>query len=162
MTIQSLCTDDCIDEVINKYSNMVFRLALVHMRNKHDAEDISQEVFLRYISKSRVFQNEEHRRNWLIRVTVNRCNSLWTAWFRKTEPLDENIEFKQREHNDLFEYLALLPHKYRTIVHLFYYEDLNIKQISVTLNAKESTVRTWLTRARAILREKLKGDYFNE
>jgi len=162
MAIQSLCTDDCIDEVVCEYSNMVFRLALAHMRNKHDAEDITQEVFLRYISKSRVFESEEHRRNWLVRVTINRCNSLWAAWFRKTEMLDENIAFEQKEHNDLFEYLSLLPHKYRTVVHLFYYEELSIKQISVTLNAKESTVRTWLTRARAILREKLKGDYFNE
>ena len=162
MAIQSLCTDDCIDEVIGEYFNMVFRLALTHMKNKHDAEDVTQEVFLRYISKSRIFESEEHRRNWLIRVTINRCNSLWAAWFRKDEPLDENISFDKKEHDDLFEYLTMLPHKYRTVVHLFYCEDLSTKQISVTLKAKESTVRTWLTRARAILREKLKGDYFNE
>ena len=162
MAIKSLCTDDCVDDVIDKYLNMVFRLALAHIKNVQDAEDITQEVFLRYISKSRVFESEEHRRNWLIRVTINRCNSLWVTWFRKTEPLDENISFEMKEYIDLFEYLSLLPHKYRTVVHLFYYEDLSTKQISIALNAKESTVRTWLTRARAILREKLKGDYFNE
>ena len=162
MKIQSLCTDDCIDEVINEYSKMIFRLAFVHMKNKYDAEDITQEVFLRYISKSRVFKSEEHRRNWLIRVTINRCNSLWVAWFRKTEPLYEDIPFETKEHNDLFEYLSLLPHKYRSVVHLFYYEGFSTKQIAAMLNAKESTVRTWLTRARAILRQKLKGDYFND
>ena len=75
MVIHSLCTDECVDEVISEYLNMVFRLALAHMKNKHDAEDVTQEVFLRYISKSRVFESEGHRRNWLIRVTLNRCNS---------------------------------------------------------------------------------------
>jgi len=162
MAIQSLYTDDNIDEVINEYLNMVFRLALAHMKNKQDAEDVTQDVFLRYISKTRIFASEEHRRNWLIRVTINRCNSLWSAWFRKTEPLNESMIFEEKEHNDLFEYLSLLPHKYRTVIHLFYCEGLSIKQISDALNAKESTVRTWLTRARAILREKLKGEFFNE
>jgi len=162
VVIQSLCTDDFVDDVINEYLSMVFRLALAHMKNKHDAEDITQEVFLRYISKSRTFTSEEHRRNWLIRVTINRCNSLWSAWFRKTEPLSESLVFEEKEHNDLFEYISLLPHKYRTVIHLFYCEGLSIKQISDALGAKESTVRTWLTRARAILREKLKGEFFNE
>jgi len=162
MVIQSLCTDDCIGEVVNEYSNMVFQLALAHMKSKHDAEDVTQEVFLRYISKSRVFESEEHRRNWLIRVTINRCNSLWTTWFRKTEPLDESMSFEIKEHNDLRDYLTLLPPKYRTVIHLFYFEELSTKQISDIVNLKESTVRTWLTRARAILRDKLKGDYFNE
>ena len=162
MEKQSLCTDDCVDEVINLYLNMVFRLAFARIRNKHDAEDITQEVFLRYISKPRIFESEEHRRNWLIRVTINRSKTLWTDLFRKTVPLDESIPFIEKEHKDLFEYLVLLPKKYRTVVHLFYNEEFSIKQISVALNAKESTVRTWLTRARAMLREKLKGDYFNE
>lgn len=162
MIIQSLRTDDCIDEVIEKYSNMVYRLALANMKTKHDAEDVFQDVFLRYISKPRTFESEEHRKAWLIRVTTNRCRSLWSAWFRKTEPLNEEIVFETEEENDLFEYLALLPQKYRSVIHLFYYEELSIKQISETLDAKESTVRTWLTRARAILGEKLKGGSLDE
>ena len=162
MTIQSLCTDGCIDEVIDKYSNMVYRLALAHMKTKYDAEDVFQDVFLRYISKPRAFENEEHRKAWLIRVTINRCRSLWSAWFRKSEPLDEAMVFETKEENDLFEYLMLLPQKYRSVIHLFYYEGLSIRQISNILNAKESTVRTWLTRARSILGEKLKGGFLDE
>jgi RNA polymerase sigma-70 factor (ECF subfamily) len=159
--IQSLRTDDCIDEVIEKYSNMVYRLALAQMRTKHDAEDIFQEVFLRYITKPRTFASEEHRKAWLIRVTVNRCRSLWSAWFRKSEQLDEVIIFEKNDENDLFEYLALLPPKYRPVIHLFYYEEMSVRQISEILEAKESTVRTWLTRARAMLGDKLKGGSLN-
>ena len=161
MAIQSLRTNDCVDEVIDKYSNMVYRLAFANMKNKQDAEDVFQEVFLRYISKPRTFENEEHRKAWLIRVTINRSRSLWSSCFRKTEPLDDSLPAETTVENDLSEYLALLPQKYRTVIHLFYYEELSVKQISEILDAKESTVRTWLTRARSILGEKLKGDPLN-
>ena len=162
MAIQSLRTNDCVDEVIDKYANMVYRLALAHMKNKHDAEDVFKEVFLRYISKPRTFESEEHRKAWLIRVTINRSRSIWAAWFRKTEPLGDSLVTETKAENDLSEYLALLPQKYRSVIHLFYYEELNVKQISEILNAKESTVRTWLTRARSILGDKLRGGSLNE
>jgi len=157
MAIQSLRTDDCVDEVVDKYANMVYRLALAHMKSKHDAEDVFQDVFLRYILKPRSFESEEHRKAWLIRVTINRSRSIWGAWFRKNEPLDDFLAVETEPDNDLSEYLALLPQKYRSVIHLFYYEDLSVKQISEILGAKESTVRTWLTRARSILSEKLRG-----
>jgi len=161
MAIQSLRTDDCVDEVIGKYSNIVYRLALAQMKNKQDAEDVFQDVFLRYISKPRSFESEEHRKAWLIRVTINRSRSLWAAWFRKTQPLDDSLVADTNEDNDISEYLAILPQKYRPVIHLFYYEELSIKQISGILDAKESTVRTWLTRARSILGEKLIGGALN-
>ena len=131
------------------------------MKNKHDAEDVFQEVFLRYISKPRIFGNEEHRKAWFIRVTINRCRSVWGSWFRKFEPLDDSIEAEPGTENDLTEYLALLSQKYRSVIHLFYYEELSIKQISEILGAKESTVRTWLTRARSILGVKLRDGPLN-
>jgi RNA polymerase sigma-70 factor (ECF subfamily) len=162
VAIQSLCTGDCVDGVVEKYSNMVYRLALAQMKTKHDAEDVFQDEFMRYISKSRVFESEEHRKHWLIRVTINRCRSLWAAWFRKTEPLNEQIPFETEEQGDLFDYLMMLPQKYRLVIHLFYGEELSVKEISKLINARESTVRTWLTRARAILREKLKGGFDDE
>ncbi len=163
MAIQSLRTSDCIDEVLSKYSDMVYRVALAHVNTKHNAEDIFQEVFLAFISKPRTFNDEEHLKAWLIRVTINRSRSLMsTAWFRKTEPLDDRLIFETVEETDLFEYLSLLPLKYRSVIHLFYGEGLPVNQISKILNARESTVRSWLTRARAILREKLKGGYFCE
>ena len=162
MAIQSLRTDDCVDEVVGKYSNMVYRLALAQMKNKQDAEDVFQDVFLRYISKPRTFESEVHRKAWLIRVNINRSRSLWAAMFRKTEPLDEALAAESNAEDDISEYLAILPQKYRPVIHLFYYEELSIKQISGVLGAKESTVRTWLTRARSILREKLRGGFLNE
>jgi RNA polymerase sigma-70 factor (ECF subfamily) len=154
---------------LEEYSDTVYRLAFAQMRTKHDADDVFQDVFLALVSKPRSFSNDEHLKAWLIRATVNRCKTLKTsAWFNRIVPLTElettAVTFEQDCENDLSEYLALLPQKYRAVIHLFYYEEMPVAQISKVLKAKESTVRTWLTRARAILREKLstKGDYFNE
>lgn len=168
MAIQSLQSNRCIDEVVDKYADMVYRLAFSHLKTKSSADDVFQDVFLRYISKPRDFESEEHRKAWLIRVTINCCKSMWSrsqAWSRKTEPLTELTEMiplATEEESELYEVLMTLPMKYRTVIHLFYYEDLSIKQISSAIRVKESTIRTWLTRGRATLKEKLKEGNFYE
>lgn len=159
MEIQSLRTDDCIDTVIEKYSDMVYRLAFSQTRSKSNADDVYQEVFLRYIRKKPEFENEEHRKAWLIRVTINCCKNLWlSSWKRKTVPLEDTISFEMQEEADLHYVIKKLPPKYRIIIHLFYYEDLSIEQMSKILNMKQSTIRTQLTRGRRMLKELLKGE----
>lgn len=159
MGIQSLHTDDCIDTVIEKYSDMIYKLAFSQTRSKNNADDVYQEVFLRYIRKNPEFKNEEHRKAWLIRVTINCCKNLWlSSWKRKTVPLEETIPFKMQEEADLHYVLKKLPPKYRVTIHLFYYEDLSIEQMSKILNIKQSTIRTQLTRGRRKLKELLKGE----
>jgi len=150
------------DDIVDKYSDMVYRLAFVYTKNRHDAEDITQDVFYRYITKQPEFEGEEHRKAWLVRVTINRCKTFFaTAWFRrvitKPEPMNPQAAQENSAENDLREYLDMLPKKYRPVIHLFYHEDLSVKQISEIMDAKEATVRTWLKRARGILAEKLKG-----
>ncbi len=168
------------DEVIEKYSDMVYRLAFSMMKKRSDADDIYQEVFLRYIKKAPEFQSEEHRKAWLIKVTVNCCKKAFSsAWFRHTTsfflgkddddneqdmnncladesmPVDEQTEQKTDIHNAV----QKLPQKYRAVIHLFYFEDMTTAEISKILDIKESTVRTQLTRAREMLKEYLKGGY---
>jgi RNA polymerase sigma-70 factor (ECF subfamily) len=156
----SIDINDNIDEVMTLYSNTVYRLALVQTKNKVDAEDVFQEVFLRYVRSKTHFQSEEHRKAWFIRVTVNFCKKLWaSSWLRKTEPLDETITFEMQEETDLHHELLKLPMKYRTVIHLFYFEDMSIEEISKCLNQGSSTIRTQLTRARYKLKEYLKEDY---
>lgn len=159
----SFSTDDQINDVLTRYSNMVYRLALSRTRNIADAEDILQEVFLRLIHKKPQFENEEHRKAWLIRVTVN-CSSklLTSAWFRRTVPLEEELKFQTREKSDVYYAVIELPLKYRTVIHLYHYEDMSISQISDVLAIKESTIKSLLLRARQMLKTKLKGDFDNE
>ncbi len=161
MALAQPCTAAELELVMERYALTVYRLAYSHTRNSTDAEDISQEVFLRYFQKRPVFQSEEHRRAWLLRVTVNRTKSWVTsAWFRHTVPLDDEIPFPELETQELHDALGTLPAKERILLHLFYYEELSTKEIAQTLGRKESTVRTQLTRARQKLKKQLKGELY--
>ena len=158
MNLESQCTAT-VEAVIKEYADMVYRLAYAQVRTKSDADDIFQEVFLRYIRKSPDFESEEHRKAWLIRVTVNCSKKHWgSAWMQRFVPLDESFTFSHPEESGLHEALRKLSPKYRSVIHLFYYEGYSTSEISLILSIKESTVRTQLTRARAQLSKMLKGD----
>lgn len=156
------CTPAELERVMDIYGKTVYRMAFSQTRSTADAEDIYQEVFLRYYQKRPQFASEEHRKAWLLRVTINRARTLFaSAWFRKTVPLEEcGLSFTQPEENRLHEALEKLDKKDRTLLHLFYYEELSAKEMANILGRKESTVRTQLTRARRKLAEIMKGDAY--
>lgn len=171
MGSQSLRGHNCSDDVIEKYADMVYRLAFSQTRSKSDADDVFQEVFLRYVKKPGNFESEEHRKAWLIRVTINCCKKLLASqWFKRVVSLKgirdagiidqepHEITFETHEEIDLHHALKKLPPKYRAVIHLFYYEAMSIAEISYTLGLKPSTVRAQLTGARSMLREFLKGE----
>jgi RNA polymerase sigma-70 factor (ECF subfamily) len=153
--------DDLAKAVLRDYSNMVFRLALSQLKHRQDSEDVFQEVFLRFIKSDKPFENEEHIKAWLIRVTINCCNKLRsTAWFRRTVALEDNhFTEHDQEKTEIYDAVLELPPKYRTVIHLFYYEDMSAAEISKTLGIKIPTINSQLNRGRNILRKKLKGDY---
>lgn len=153
--------DGNIDIILNKYSNMVYRLAFSIMKNAYDAEDITQDVFIKYIKSDIEFENHKHLKAWLLKVTINSSRSLLrSAWFRRTTNLQDNIIIELEEKSEVYKYVLKLPKKYRTVIHLFYYEDMTTGDISTLLNIKESTVRSQLHRGRNILRESLEGMEF--
>lgn len=159
MEQQSLRMDDCTEKVIRYYADMVYRLAFARTGTKHDADDIFQEVFLRYVKKKPIFKDEEHRKAWLIRVTINCSNTfLSSLWRKKTQELTMDVIFESKESQDLYVEVKKLPPKYREVIHLFYYEDMSLEEISLTLNRKNSTVRAQLTRARGMLKKLLKEE----
>lgn len=148
-------------EIVEKYNNMVYRLAYFYTNSKYDADDIYQDVFLKYLQNKKQFENEEHKKAWLIRVTINCCKKLWlSSWKRKIIPLDDEIKFEMEENIGLYNEIKKLPKKYRVVIHLFYYEQYSVKDISKILKQKESTIRTWLTRARKMLKNYIKEEDF--
>ncbi len=155
-----------IDYVVDRYKNMVYRIAMNQVKNQADADDVFQEVFLKYITyvgkagSKEPFASKEHEKAWLIRVTLNVCIShLKNAWNKKVIPLTEDIPIRDKEDRELYQVVLKLPQKYRTVIHLFYYEDMSVRDISNLLEIKESTIREQLTRARRLLKKYLKGDY---
>ena len=155
------CPPAELEQVMERYGNTVYRLAYSQTRSKTDAEDIYQDVFLRYFRKRPEFDSEEHRKAWLLRVTLNQTRSLFrSAWFRHTVPLEDQVAFVRPEEQKLDEALAQMKSGERKLLHLFYYENLSVREIGRLLNRKESTVRTQLTRARRRLADIMKGEAY--
>ncbi|NLB21453.1 MAG: RNA polymerase sigma factor [Clostridium sp.] len=154
--------DSKINDITEKYYDLVYKLAYAKTRNRFDAEDVLQEVFLRYIRKQPQFENNDHEKAWFLRVTINCSINLFVSSSKnKTTPLDIVNFGLNDEEKVLDEFLAQLPSKYLTVIHLFYYEDLKIVEIAKLLSMKESTVKMQLTRARRLLKTYMEVDKEN-
>lgn len=153
-------------EVFEKYKDNIYAIAFNYFKNRQDAEDVVQEVFLKYHRSDKEFETPEHIRNWIIRVTVNECkNVTLSSWFKKREPLrdyEQQADFEEPEESRLFECVMKLPRKYRSVLHLFYYEDYTVKEIAKILDISESTVTTRLARGRNKLKKELKEVWADE
>ena len=150
-----------VNRAIERYADTVRRLCVVHLKNEADAEDIFQNVFLKYALSTGDFESEEHERAWMIRVTINACKDLLKSFFRsRTVSIDEVVEQAadlHQEHREVLEAVLSLPEKYRDVVYLHYYEGYTAPEIGNILQKKPNTIYTLLTRSKALLRQKLGG-----
>ena len=126
--------------------------------SRADAEDVTQEVFLRLVRTGQTFQSEEHCRAWLLRVAANCANDVFRAPFRRhTQPLSWDIPAGGDEGEPVLEAVMNLPAKYRLPIHLYYYEGMDVAEIARALGIGKSAVKTRLFRAREMLRLELEG-----
>lgn len=139
------------------YRDMVYRIALNFFRNTDDAEDTTQEVMLKLYLHETPFDGANHARNWLIKVTLNHCRSVWRNPWRQRVSLEElsaAIPFApDSEDGELFRTVMSLPEKHRTVLYLFYYEDMSVREIAQVLKLSETAVTSRLSRARRVLKE---------
>ena len=156
-----------MDSVIDRYQDMVYGLALTRTGNRADADDVFQEVFLAYCQCGKTFRDEEHRKAWLLRTTVNQARRVTaSSWRKKTVPLSERedapVQFREPEENQVWEALQDLTEDYRLPIYLFYFQELSTQEIAKILAIRPGAVRMRLTKGREQLREALKGAYFDE
>lgn len=143
------------EEVIALYSDTVYKVALSTMKNESDSQDIYQEVFLRYVKNKKAFESEEHLKAWFIRVTLNCCNTMFTQKHKKDGmPLEIDIPVETDEEKGIIYLVNELDENYRIAIHLFYYEQYSIKEIANLLNESEGAIKTRLSRARVILKQR--------
>ena len=145
-------------QAVNRWGDMVYRLALARTASVPDAEDVFQEVFLRFFRHEDELDTDEHRKAWLIRCTVNRCKSLLASpWRRRTVPLDTAAEVGvEDDYREVYSAVLSLPAKYRAAIHLHYFEGLSVAEMAQALGVPEGTVKSQLSRGRALLRDLLK------
>lgn len=142
------------NRIVEKYSDMIFRIAYQYFYNKYDAEDVTQDVFLKLLYKKAFFKDEEHIKSWLIRVTINQCLDYKKSLARREMVSIDNLEIPfTQEERGIIEEFYLLKEEERNILYLYYYEGYKIKEISHILKQKQNTINSKLTRARKKLKE---------
>jgi len=178
-----------IDQIIRQYSDMVYRVIVTRLKDRDSANDIFQEVFLKLVRREKGFVSDEHLKAWLLRVTINECNDHFrSAWVKKFVSYDDTLEkdldafydgdipedyvspgeqavwMEADEPDDPVRSMTLeavqqLSPKLRDVVHLFYYEELSIREIAAVLGIEQNAVKTRLSRARETLKKQLGGKY---
>lgn len=150
-----------IQSVFDQYADQLYRLAYLYMHCDADASDIVQEVFLRWLNQDQTFQDEEHQKAWLLRVTHNTCKSkLRLFWRRKRVDLSEIKELytKNVHQIDMISHIMALPDRYKMVIYLYYYEGYKEKEIASLLHVNPSTIRTHMVRARELLKTRLEKE----
>ena len=149
--------EQLIEHAIRKHADMIYRIAYQSLKNRHDAEDILQEVSLCLVTKNAPLGDEAHLKNWLIRLTLNKCRDFHKSFFRKnSEPLDEHLELEAPERQEVLEEIFKLPRDYSVIIYLYYYEAYTISEIAEILGKNPNTVSSSLQRARKRLKKLIK------
>lgn len=153
---------DAFSFAFKQFTDTVYRVALHNTSNSSDAEDVTQEVFIKLLETNKAFRDGEHLKAWLIRVTVNLCRDKMKKSNRET--LVENVIplASGEEKTDVLEAVRALPENYRNTIYLHYYEGYTAKEIGKILDAKENTVLSWLSRGREALRKELDGGFDDE
>ena len=113
---------------IEKYADMVRRICVVHLKNYHDAEDVFQDVFLKYILYEKPFESDVHEKAWLIRVTINACKDNLKSFFKKKVTsiyeLVQEPSYIDETSFDTLEAVLQLPQKYRNVYIFFTSKDI--------------------------------------
>lgn len=154
---------------VNLYTDSLFKIAYSYCINRQDAEDVVQNTFLSFYKVKKVFESDEHMKNYLVKMTVNNCKRMFlSSWNKKVILFDEFIcnDYYTLENNDehyeLYRAVMSLSEKYRVVVHLYYFEDYSVKEIAKLISEKETTVQTRLLRARNKLKNILQEVWQDE
>ena len=151
-----------LEALIERYQRSLYAAAFNICRNHEDANDAVQDTFIQYYTSRKEFRDEEHLKAWLLRVAVNRAKDITRSFWRRNkisiEEYAEEIPFENQEDRELFEAVMKLPEKYRDVIHLYYYEELSVKEIAGILGASQGSVKMRLSRGRSFLRDVFKEE----
>ena len=153
---------DAFSFAFKQYTDTVYRVALHNSTNFSDAEDVTQEVFIKLLETNKAFRDSEHLKAWLIRVTINLCRDKMKKMSRETLVEAVVCNNSSEAGNDILNAVKALPENYRNTIYLHYYEGYTAKEIGKILDAKENTVLSWLSRGREVLRKELDGGFDDE
>lgn len=142
-------------QAVEDHRDVVFRIALTYLRDRADADDVAQDVFLKLLKSDAQFESWEHLRRWLIRVTINECKSLFRKPWRRVEDIEnlaDSLSAAQDETKAVLSDVMRLPERFRVPIVLYYYLGFSTSEIAELLHVPAATVRTRLARGRSKLK----------
>ena len=142
-------------QAVEDHRDVVFRIALTYLRDRADADDVAQDVFLKLLKSDAQFESWEHLRRWLIRVTINECKSLFRKPWRRVEDIEnlaDSLSTAQEEAKAVLSDVMRLPERFRIPIVLYYYLGFSTSEIAELLHVPAATVRTRLARGRSKLK----------
>lgn len=172
--------------LVTTYSHLILRLSYTYLKSTHEAEDICQNVFLKYMDSHIEFLDEDHEKAWIIRTTINTCKNVLKSAYRKKVVITDEISAgnptaggrapglqrriasgywskatintpEEEPYTEVREAVSLLPKNYRIAIYLFYFEEYSAKEIAAIMGKSENSVSLYLSRGRRKLREILKN-----
>ncbi|BDH63746.1 hypothetical protein MTP04_38760 [Lysinibacillus sp. PLM2] len=142
-----------VHEIVQTYSDTLIRIAVQQTKNMSEAEDIVQEVYMTLMKQKKPFDNEEHLKAWLIKVTFNKCKDYFkSSRVRKTVSITEEMTFVAKEEQSVLPEIFELDQEDRVIVYLHYYEGYTTAEVANLLEMKVNTVGSKLRRVRMKLK----------
>ncbi len=143
----------------DQYGTDVLRLCLMYMRNRPDAEDATQETFLKIWRKLDRYEarNNCSVRTWIMRVACNTCKDMLRKGWRKHEErtlMPEDLAAlgeSSREDRELIIDVMNLPEKYRSVLLMVYWQGMTIRETAETLRSAQSTICMRLEKARSMI-----------
>ena len=154
------------DDLYRLYATDVLRVSYYYLGNREQAEDVTQDVFVRLIT-NRPLLEQGREKAWLLKVALNRCRDIWRgSWFKKVVlghpafelfPAPDEIG-TAADRYALAEAVNRLRPEFKEVVLLFYYQGFSVTEIAAMLEIAEGTVSSRLSRARSKLQEELKGE----
>ena len=145
------------DALYEQYATDVLRVAYYYLGDRQRAEDVTQDVFVRFLQNKPVLIAGREK-SWLLKVALNRCRDLWrSAWLKKIVlghpafelfPAEDEIG-RAADSAALAEAVNRLPPDFKEVVLLHYYQGYGVSEIAEMLSVAEGTVSSRLSRARA-------------
>lgn len=149
-----------IESLFHRHADLIYRICILYLKDRTDAEDALQSTFLKYLEKRPVFRDDDHARAWLIVTAKNLCRNQLSYWFNRLRSPGEILESRSSgppENRETLEAIMALPEKNREVIYLYYYEGYTTEEIGEILSRNHSTVRTQLVRGRELLKTALGG-----
>lgn len=156
--MNQIISSHTFEETYDAYSGAVYRLAMVYLGRRADAEDVTQEAFLRLLYRAPDFTGEEHKKRWLLQVTANLCrDQLRGFWRKRVTELENTLPAAAPEELEALGAVMSLPEQYRLPIHLHYYEGYSVPEIAGIMKLGQSAVKMRLKRGRELLKIELEG-----